>query len=75
MATFARIYVGDDGLSHVEDIEPPFGTSADAEGAQPGHRGGVPKVTSEPLPGLPHTATPPVHRDPFRRDRSDGRGR
>ena len=33
MATFARIYVGDDGLSHIEDIEPPFGMSADPEGA------------------------------------------
>ena len=25
MPTFARIYTGDDGLSHIEDIEPPFG--------------------------------------------------
>ena len=33
MATFARIYVGEDGLSHVEEIEPPFGASADPEGA------------------------------------------
>ena len=33
MPTFARIYVGGDGLSHVEDIEPPFAGSVDAEGA------------------------------------------
>ena len=33
MLTFARIYTGNDGQSHIEDIQPSFGGSIDTEGA------------------------------------------
>ena len=33
MPTFARIYTGDDGQSHIEEIDPPFQRSTDPQGA------------------------------------------
>lgn len=33
MPSFARIYTGDDGQSHIEDMAPPFDPSANPEGA------------------------------------------
>ena len=33
MPAFARLYTGDDGRSHVEDVEPSFGPSAELTGA------------------------------------------
>ena len=33
MTSFIRVYTGDDGKSHLEDIEPPFEPFVDTEGA------------------------------------------
>ena len=33
MPTFMRIYTGDDGLSHIEEITPPFQPFVDVEGS------------------------------------------
>ena len=39
MPTFVRVYTGDDGKSHIEDIDPPFEPFVDTEGA---HGDGTP---------------------------------
>lgn len=33
MPTFVRVYTGDDGKSHIQDIDPPFEPFVDTEGA------------------------------------------
>ena len=53
MATFARIYTGDDGRSHLEEIAPPFEPFVDTEGA---HGEGTPL---EAATGITFRRNPP----------------
>ncbi len=53
MPTFARVYTGDDGKSHIEEIEPPFESFLDTEGA---HGEGTPL---EAASGITFRRNPP----------------
>ena len=53
MATFARIYTGDDGRSHLEEVAPPFEPFVDTEGA---HGEGTPLETAT---GITFRRNPP----------------
>lgn len=54
MPAFARIYTGDDGQAHVEDIELPFDPSLDSEGAIEG-------TPLEVASGITFRRSPPGH--------------
>ncbi len=53
MAVFARIYTGDDGRSHLEEVAPPFEPFVDTEGA---HGEGTPL---EAATGITFRRNPP----------------
>ena len=53
MPTFARVYTGDDGKSHIEEIDPPFEPFLDTEGA---HGEGTPL---EAASGITFRRNPP----------------
>ena len=58
MPTYARIYTGDDGLSHIEDIEPPFDGSVDSESA-------ADSTPVEGATGIVFRRSPPGHFQDF----------
>ena len=58
MPAYARIFTGDDGLSHIEDIELPFDPSLNPEGAIEG-------TPLEGATGITFRRSPPGHFQDF----------